>query len=320
MLIRNLFARIAYNADTGAGAVGGDGAAGNSGANSMLVGNGTAGGGGATPAGGAGGAPPPVAAFAESLPEDIRGEAAFKDIKDLGSLAKSYLSAQRMLGVPPDQIVRLPGAEADAAAWDGVYAKLGRPEKADGYKFADVTLPEGLKIDDGLKGGFQEAAHKAGLSTKQADALYAWWNGEAANRYTAERTQSAAAIQAAETGLRTEWGEAFDQNLAMARQAVDHYGGNELKAELDAKGLANNPRLAKVFAALGKNLQEDGIIGRGGVNGDQHSPGEAQQQISALRADAEFTKAYTQKSHPNHADAVARMQRLYQQAYPQPAA
>ena len=67
---------------------------------------------------------------------------------------------------------------------------------------------------------------------------------------------------------------------------------------------------------LGMNLQEDGVIGRGGSGGTMHSPGEARQQISALQKDAAFTKSYQDKRDPGHADAVARMKTLYEQAYP----
>jgi hypothetical protein len=309
MFHRLFWNRIVFEAEgtgTGTGAAAGAGGA--------SAGASAAAGGGAASSGGA--APPPVA-FAEQLPEDIRGEAAFRDIKDLGGLAKGFLNAQKLLGVPADQLLRLPGAADDTAAWDGVYAKLGRPEKADAYAFSEVKLPDGMSIDDGLKKGYQDIAHKAGLSTKQADELYKWWNGTMGERFAASQGQTQQQMAAAETALRTEWGQAFDQNVALGRQAVQHYGGEKLLAELEATGLGNHPELAKVFARMGKDLQEDGVIGAGGGGTGINSPGEARQQISALQKDTTFTKAYTDKRDPGHADAVARMAALYTQAYPQ---
>jgi hypothetical protein len=290
MFIRSLSDRIAFDADTG-GAGGGT-------------------------AGTAAAAPPP--AFAESLPEDIRGEAVFKDIKDLGALAKGYVHAQRLIGADPSTVLRLPGADADQAAWDGVYAKLGRPEAADKYAFSDVKLPEGLAVDDGLKTGFQKVAHQAGLNMKQADALYQWWNAIQAERFTAAGAQTVQQQTAAIDGLRKEWGQAFDQNVALAQQAVAHYGGDKLRSELEGTGLGNNPELARIFAKLGRNLQEDGLIGKGGTGGGVNSPGEAQQQISALQQDQAFMKSYLSKHDPEHKVAVEKMETLYNQAYPQP--
>ena len=46
--------------------------------------------------------------FRSSLPEDLREEASLADIKDVGSLAKSYVNAQRMLG----SSIRIPGQDA----------------------------------------------------------------------------------------------------------------------------------------------------------------------------------------------------------------
>lgn len=265
-------------------------------------------------AGGSAGAQP--VAFAETLPEDIRGEAAFRDIKDLPSLARSYLNGQKLLGVPQDQIVRLPGAE-DTAGWDQVYAKLGRPEKADGYKFNDAKLPEGLSIDDSLKSGYMDTAHKVGLSARQASALYDWWNGAMAQGFTAQQGQTAQGLAQAETALKTEWGTAFDQNLQLGEDAIWHYGGEKLSTELKASGLNNNPELIRMMAKIGAGLREDGTLtGRGGSGGDMKSPAEARQEIASLQGDKDFTKQYTDKNAPGHAEAVARMSRLYGMAYP----
>ncbi len=304
--------RIAFSGAEGGGGggAGGSGAAGGGSAGSDAGGQP----GGAGQGAGAGGAP---LAFAETLPEAIRNEAAFRDIRDLPSLATSYLNAQKLLGVPADQIVRLPGQD-DTAGWDQVYAKLGRPEKADGYKFADVKLPDGLKVDDTLKTGYMDAAHKAGLSTRQANSLYEWWNGAMASGFTAQQGQTAQGLAQAEAALKTEWGAAFDQNVQLAKDAINHYGGEKLKAELDANGMANSPELARVMAKIGANLREDGALtGRGGGGGDMKSPAEARQEINALQADKDFAKQYATKGAPGHDDAVARMSRLYAMAYPE---
>ena len=45
-------------------------------------------------------------------------------------------------------------------------------------------------------------------------------------------------------------------------------------------------------------------------------PGEARNEIARLQADQDFIRSYQDRTHPDHADAVARMSGLYQQAYP----
>ena len=285
MLIRALMLAMLFAPDEGAG---GGGAAAGAGAGA-----------------GAGAAPP---AFADTLPEDIRGEAAFRDIKDVGGLAKSYLAAQRMVG-NPNQFVKLPTGPDDADGLNAVFAKLGRPDAPGGYT---LKAPDGVKVDDALKGSFADAAHKSGLTPAQAQGLMDWWNTTAAaagDQVNQARTQAQEKTVAA---LKQEWGTAYDQKLSLAKQALDHYGGDALQRELDANGLGNSPVLARMLSKLGGQLQEDGVIGKGGGGGgDALSPAEASQQINALYADAAFTKVYTDKNAPGHADAVARMAALH---------
>jgi hypothetical protein len=258
---------------------------------------------------------PALAAFAEQLPEDIRGEAAFRDIKDLGSLAKGYLHAQRMIGRDPSTVLALPGAD-DAEGWNGVFAKLGRPESPDKYALPEVKLPDGVAIDEGLKKGFLDKAHAAGLSDKQAGALYAWYNQQTSAMVTG---QQQARTQAAEQGvaaLKAEWGQAFDTKVALANKALEHYGDSALDQALKSAGLLANPAMMKFLSGLGAGMAEDGLIGRGEPGGNALSPAEAKQEINALRADKTFLADYTNARAPGHQAAVAKMQRLYEFAHP----
>jgi hypothetical protein len=265
----------------------------------------------------AGGAPAaPQISFADSLPADLKEMAVFKDIKDLDGLARSYANAAKMVGLDKGRIVALP-ADGDDAAWTEMYAKLGRPAEPKEYGFKP---PEGVTVDEKLQENFANTAHKLGLSTKQANELYAWWNGEAAQARGALQAQTAQAEEAATTSLKSEWGAAYPQNLDLAKKALAHYGNDEVRAELEKSGIGNNPALIKVFHKMGMALSEDGLIGKGGGGGEQiSSPTEARQQINALRADKAFSAAYLDKSHAGHKEAVAKMAALHQQAYPEPA-
>ena len=257
----------------------------------------------------ANGKPAAPVAFAETLPEAIRGEAAFADIKSLDDLAKSYLNAQKLIGVPKDKLLRLPDAP-DAAEWGDVWNRLGRPESPDKY---DLKTPDGIQEDPAFKNGFLSRAHEAGLNGRQAAQLFDWYIGEATTRMSAAQAEARQRADSQIAALKTEWGTAFDQKLETAKLALAHYGGEDLAKYLNETGLGNDPRVARMFARMGEQLREDGVIGRGGPAGNFLSPAEAQQQINKLSADPAFSKAYLDKRHPGHADAVARMQQLYEQ-------
>jgi hypothetical protein len=274
---------------------------------------------GPAPAGAGAAHPPgaaPAAAFVDQLPEDIRGDAVFKDIKDLGALAKSYVHAQRLIGRDPSTVLPIPGSDDDADGWNGVYAKLGRPEAPEGYKLPDVSLPEGLKEDQALRGAFLGEAHKAGLSNRQASALYAWWNGQQAAILQAQNDAATQQSAATEAALTREWGAAFKERVDDAKTALTHYFPPALIEKVNLAGLGRDAEFVNAMATLGKALREDGVVGRG-AGGGAYTPTEAQQQISALQRDPEFMKAYTRKDAPGHVDAVQKMHRLFQMAHPE---
>ena len=69
--------------------------------------------------------------FLESLPEEIRNEPRLRTFTDPGTLAKSYVSAQRMIGADK---VAIPGSSATADDWREVYTRLGAPTEASQYE------------------------------------------------------------------------------------------------------------------------------------------------------------------------------------------
>jgi hypothetical protein len=129
--------------------------------------------------------------FAEQLPKDIAADPSFKDLKDLDGLARSYHGQVKLLGVPKDQLLRLPTSD-EPKEWDPIYSRLGRPEKPDGYK---LTLPEGMQLNPETSKPIFEAAHKAGVSQKQLDTLYTTMRsiGEQQQKAEAAKADAAAA-------------------------------------------------------------------------------------------------------------------------------
>jgi len=103
------------------------------------------------------------------LSEEQTGYVQNKGWENPAGMLTSYQQLEAHVGVPADQLLKLPSQDADPKEWDRVWARLGRPENADGY--GDFTLPEGVPADDGRTKAFKEFAHSIGLNTKQAGEL-----------------------------------------------------------------------------------------------------------------------------------------------------
>ena len=77
--------------------------------------------------------------FRDSLPEDLRDHASLKDFNDVGSLAKSFVHAQSMIG---SDKINLPTDKSTPEQWSQFYKELGRPDSVDGY---DVSSARGYR-------------------------------------------------------------------------------------------------------------------------------------------------------------------------------
>lgn len=263
--------------------------------------------------------------FAERLPEGIRNEAYFKDIKDDQDLATRAFNQAKMLGKigDPNALAIVPTND-DEKGWNDLYGKLGRPESAEKYELPKLRAdgkPYG-EADVAFQKALLPVLHDAGLTQRQLAKIVPKWDEMMSGMQGAEQQQTQAAMEKTVTALKTEWGASFDEKIGLADTAIKHFSqsfqlGDGLTKELNVTNLGNNPAMAKFFAELGKNLKEDGLIGKaeGGVPGGL-SPTEAKQQIAALEADKEKGPALMNKKHPNHAAVVAERQRLYEFAYP----
>jgi hypothetical protein len=293
-----------------------------------MGGDGGAGGAGGAP-GGAGGAPAGSgtggsidysalsANFKQALSSDYQSHPALNDIKDLNGLAKSYISAQQMIGA--DKIV-LPRTDATQEEWNNLYTKLGRPEAPDAYELGQgIEFPAGFPHDDKIDSFVKGLFHEAGLNPNQAATLYEGFTKMQIEEFTNATNAQMQSVQAGLDGLRSEWGGKFDTNVAMARQAIHAFGGEDVKALLNQNGLGDHPLLIKTFANIGASLAEDRAFNeRSGDGGFVQSQDQARVEISKLQSDEGFMKAYTNRDHPQHQATKARMDALWGKAYPGP--
>jgi len=246
----------------------------------------------------------PLAINMDSLPEDIRHEPVLKNFKSWDSLAKSYVHANRKLGVPSEQLLQLP--QGENADWNGVYSALGRPESPEGYE---------LNGSGDLADGFRQQAHQLGLNQKQASELLNWYSDSQASVDQSDDEDFATEQVQWVAQLQKEWGDSYIKNKQLAERAFHQFADPDALDVMNKTGLGTHPSLVKMFAQIGQILSEDGALtgnqeGRiGGI-----TSGSAKTRIDELLNDKDFTDRYYNQYHPRHSDAVNQMQRLYEAA------
>lgn len=239
-----------------------------------------------------------VEGWKSSIPEEIRGHASLEHINDIGALAKSYVHAQQMVGA--DKIA-LPGKSATPDEWGEVYAKLGRPESPDGYELAYNNLPEGAEMDDGMVSWFKDTAHKAGMNPQQAQMMLDAYNEMQFSDAENIGLEAQARVEQIEGELRKEYGQAFDDRMALANGVLAEFGNPEITEVQLADGtmLGDNPEIIRMLANMGVYLRDkvgedtlEGVKTSGGV-----TPSDAMQKVSDLTAP---NTPYWDQRHPEH--------------------
>jgi hypothetical protein len=248
------------------------------------------------------------------LPEAFRASPVFKDIASVEALAKSYDGAARLVGLDKAQVLRIPAPD-DEAGQAEMFARLGRPEKPEGYEFPE--LPGALV--EGVEPAARQAFHKLGLTAAQAKGVMELYGGQITAAETTRLARAAEVEAAVVADLRREWGDAFDDRLHGANRVIAELGGEALDKLVretrmpDGTMMGNHPVLIKFLAEIGQKLGEPGTL-KGGSAGQggaaSYTPDEAAAELKALRGDTEFHTARRNPKHPDHAAATEKWNRL----------
>jgi len=219
--------------------------------------------------------------------EALKGYAVERQWKEPAAVVESFRNLEKLVGVPKDRLLHLPEREDDAEGWGKVFARLGRPEKPEGYK---------LPGTEGDAGEFAKAAtswfHAAGLTQRQAQTVAEKWNEHMA-AHEAKLAETLAAASEADIGkLREEWGQAYNAKVERGRRAAREFGLDVDALTKVEHAMGTGPFL-KFFAAVGERLGEhEFVAGDAPQKSGPLTPAQAQARIAALRQDAEWVKKY----------------------------
>ena len=245
-----------------------------------------------------------------TLSDDLKNSGSIQSLNTVEDVVKKLVNAEAMIG--KDRVI-LPGKDATPEQWNEFHTKMGRPETIDGYDFSQTET----EVSEDSTKQVRDLAFQLGLDKKGGAVLHNAL-GEAAKRgQDLQKEQIENYAKESMEFFTKEWGQAKDQNMEMAKNAVREFGGDELVEMLDQTGLGNRKEVINAFYKAGRAIAEDGdLIGKT-TAGFTKSPGEAKAEIGALKMDDNFMKAYLTKNHSGHKDAVNKMAHLFQLSNPE---
>lgn len=242
----------------------------------------------------------------DALPDDLKNDPGLAKIVDLPNLAKSLINAQKMVGADKIPVPQKGNKEEFRA----VLQRLGLPEKIEDYK---IELdPKTPVVDKEFFEGFTKQAHAAGLFPEQAKQLTEWFAKVNDDAYKAQVAAVQVKVDEGIKGLKAEWGESWNENVAKGKAALREFATDEEREFFTKSGLTNNPAFIKFAAKVGATLGEGKIRGEGGSGKEVFTPEQAIIRIAELKAGP----AYFDEKHADHFTVKKEVRSLYAQAYP----
>jgi hypothetical protein len=145
---------------------------------------------------------------------------------------------------------------------EGEQSSTENQSTEDDYEFA---LPEGFTANEELAGELKVLAKENGLSKDVAQKFADL--GVKMQQQQAEAWQSQVDQWAEQVKADKDiGGEKFDENVSLARQALDKFGGQELKDLLQSTGFGNHPAIVKAFYNIGKSVSNDTLVVSNGTS------------------------------------------------------
>lgn len=161
---------------------------------------------------------------------------------------------------PPTTMVEQ-GAEATANADNPPAAESEKPAEvqAEAVEYQPFQLPEGITADEEVLGEFKATAKELGLSQEGAQKLVELQSKVALKQQEAMRTMQAQWAEQSKTD-KEFGGEALNENLGVAKKALDAFASPDLRTLLNESGLGNHPEVIRHFIRVGKAISEDGRV------------------------------------------------------------
>lgn len=133
----------------------------------------------------------------------------------------------------------------------------------------DLKMPEGVELDKAAADEFTVIAKELKLDQAAAQKL-ADIGAKMAQRQVEAHAQLVETWTQQVKADKEIGGDKLEENLGIARKAIDAFGSPELKALLNSSGLGNHPELVKLAYRVGKAISEDRFVA-GAPNGNPSS-------------------------------------------------
>lgn len=206
--------------------------------------------------------------------------------------SRAHHEAEKLIGAPPDQMLRIPKDANDTEGWGKVYSKLGVPADATQYKFDGLKFANGEEVDADFSASVAKIATEQHLTLDQAKGVAKFIVSQIDAAEADEAATYQSKLDAEKNTLKTNWGSNATANMIVAQNAAAKLGvsAEELSALEKTIGYA---RVMEMFRNVGSRIGEDSFIRDSGGGGNNPVTKEAAQaRLNMLEHDADWQERF----------------------------
>lgn len=204
-------------------------------------------------------------------------------IKVAVEMTKQARAAEKYVGVPADQIIRLPKDAKDEQGWKDVWGRLGAPKEAKEYDFTTIKSSDGKDVDPALADALRAAAFEQHMPKDAAAKVTATVTKYLDDQRAAQTAEATAKVTAERAELAKEWGPNAEMNRLLAMQGAKRLGiSPEAVAALEK--VAGYKAVMEAMRKVGAGTTEDTFIEGNGGGSPTTAPA-AQARLNELMND-----------------------------------
>ena len=239
-------------------------------------------------------------------------------------LTEFYRNSERFIGAPPEEMIRIPKANAAEADIKAYWQRIGVPAEAKDYDLSAVKFTDGSELDSGFAEMFRSAAHSARVPKDQASSLMTALVKHMEQNDAAELAERTRIVTEQQQALDKNWGVNKNYNMEVAKRTLQTVGqAAGLTPEQAQQGWDALSKVGGIGASyaleilrtIGSRMGEAPFISAQpgqGANNQIMSVAQAQAEIAALKQD----KGFYDKLMKKDAEAHRRWSDLHKVAYP----
>jgi hypothetical protein len=206
--------------------------------------------------------------------------------------SKAHRAAEKFIGVPTSELVRVP-KEANDARWPEIWQRLGMPKDAAGYDLSNVKGTDDKPLNGAMLDQVRKLAHSLNLPADRAPLLAQELVKLNVEHSAGDDAQRAVKLDEERAALKTNWGNHFEANKFIARNAALKLGVTPV--EVDAlEQVIGYAKVMEMLRNIGVRMGEDKFVRNDAKpGGGVFSREEAASRLAELKADRDWVKRYS---------------------------